>query len=170
MRIFPSAFTIFHLPSRLSKRTRAFSPPRARFLRPPIARRSSLLPIASWQVRLPLASVREAVRSISSCGFALLAQDNMPNVACHASADTAGCVHDASYACKTAFLTRGTSRPSARIRSARRLAPSAGTPAHTKRRSRRRSRAKGAEEAHRLEAEEATRGAERRAERHRAHG
>ena len=51
--------TIFHLPSRLSKRTRAFSPPRARFLRPPIARRSFLLPIASWQVRL-LAQVRPA--------------------------------------------------------------------------------------------------------------
>ena len=62
-----TAFTIFHLPSRLSKRTRAFSPPRARFLRPPIARRSSLLPIASWQVRL-LAQARPAEHVDSGAG------------------------------------------------------------------------------------------------------
>ena len=61
------SFTIFHLPSRLSKRTRAFSPPRARFLRPPIARRSSLLPIASWQVRL-LAQARPAEHVDSGAG------------------------------------------------------------------------------------------------------
>ena len=58
-------------------------------------------------------------RSVSSLGFALLTEDNLPRSACRASAGVSGCVRDASYACKTSLLTRGTPRPSAHRASAR---------------------------------------------------
>ena len=44
--------------------------------------------------------MREAVRSVSSLGFALPRLDNMLRLACHASAHIAGCVQSASFACK----------------------------------------------------------------------
>ena len=47
-------------------------------------------------------------RSVSTLGFALLPEDNLPRSACRASAGVSGCVRDASCACKTSLLTRGT--------------------------------------------------------------
>ena len=79
-------------------------------------------------------------RSVSSLGFALLTEDNLPRsaitaaqaglairasqaerkrVPSRASAGSSGCVRDASYASKTSLLTRGTPRPSAHRASAR---------------------------------------------------
>ena len=44
--------------------------------------------------------MREAARSVSSLWFALPRLDNMPSLACLASAHIAGCVHSDSFACK----------------------------------------------------------------------
>ena len=107
------------------------------------------------QVRFRLASGREAVRSVSSLGFALLTQDNMPYSACLASADTAGCVRGTSYACKPESPH---SRHFPPLRSHR--APSGAAKGGAAQ--------EGTEEAHLSEGEEAPRGVERRAERHAA--